>query len=64
MDQFSTDFAMERNIRMIRSCDDPEMLKRVALMLLQSNAALKSLLADSMLKEVSSFGRMNTNRSQ
>lgn len=62
MDQFSSDFAMERNIRMIRSCDDPEALRRTALMLLECNAALKSLLADSMLKEISA--RSHVSRSQ
>lgn len=36
MDQVSTDFAMERNIRMIRACDDPEVLKRIAIRMQRS----------------------------
>jgi hypothetical protein len=54
MDQVSSDFALERNIRAVRSCHDPAALQGLAITLLQTNSALKELLADSMLKEVES----------
>lgn len=59
MDRLMTDFALERNIRMVKSCRDAESLQRVAIMLLQTNAALKSLLADSMLKEIPRYPSSN-----
>lgn len=51
MDQLSSGFALERNIRMIRECRDIQSLQRTAIMLLQTNAALKELLGDAMLRE-------------
>lgn len=64
VDQCSSDFAVERNIRMIRSCRDVESLQRLAIMLVQTNAALKALLGDSMLQEAQQRFNTTTNQSQ
>lgn len=62
VDQFSADFAMERNIRLIRSCSDIESLQRTAVMLLQTNAALKELLGDAMLREARQLNNTSFNQ--
>lgn len=49
---------------MIRSCRDTDSLQRVAIMLLQTNAALKSLLADSMLKEAQHMSKASFNQAR
>lgn len=64
VDQISSGFALERNIRMIRSCDDIQSLQRTAIMLLQTNAALKELLGDAMLREAQQLGKSIANQVQ